>query len=213
MMLSNVLPNSEHLKLLFILFLISASIGCSTTQPRVPVENRESTWASRQGELSAIKYWRLSGRLSVSQGDEAWNLSLEWQQKDEDYQISIYGPFGAGKVRLTGNAHGVMLKNADDESYYADHPEELLYQQTGVLMPIEGLRYWVMGLASPQQIIKPKIDPLGRLAFLEESNWKVDFKRYMQVSGMDLPRKVFIVKSAEEIDVRLVVDKWTLGAF
>ena len=80
-------------------------------------------------------------------------------------------------------------------------------------MPVEGLRYWVMGMASPKQIKKPRIDGHGRLAYLEDANWKVNFKRYTQVSGMDLPRKVFIIKPDQEIDVRLVVDKWTLGAF
>jgi len=212
MMLSIVLPSSPQLKFLLLLFLMGSSMGC-TMQPVVPVDDPQSTWEQRQAELNAIKYWRFKGRLLVSQGEAAWNLSLEWQQKDEDYQISIHGPFGAGKVKLIGNAQGVVLKDSDNQRFYADRPEDLLYQQTGVLMPVEGLRYWIMGLTGPDQITKPKLDAQGRLAYLEDSNWQVNFKRYIQVSGIDLPRKVFIVKPEQDIDVRLVVDKWTLGAF
>ncbi len=197
----------------FLLVLLSLSVGCSTTQPKPVDEQSNAAWEYRQGELKAIKYWRLRGRLLVSQGEDAWNLSLEWQQKDEDYQITLNGPFGAGKIKLVGNADGVILKDSDEQSFYADRPEDLLYEQTGVHMPVEGLRYWVMGMASPKQIKKPTIDGHGRLAYLEDANWKVNFKRYTQVSGMDLPRKVFIIKPEQEIDVRLVVDKWTLGAF
>ena len=53
----------------------------------------------------------------------------------------------------------------------------------------------------------------GRLAYLEQDAWKVKFKRYTQVSGIHLPRKVFIVEPNNQIDVRLVVDQWKLGAF
>ena len=80
-------------------------------------------------------------------------------------------------------------------------------------MPVAGLRYWVVGLASPGQKDHPKLDQQGRLAYLEDEGWKVRFKRYSQVSGVDLPRKVFIVKNDKELDVRLVVDNWKLGAF
>ena len=188
--------------------------GCSTNPPvSTPTLNPETAWNQRQHELVAIKQWRLQGRMLVNHGEAAWNLSLDWQQKDGDYQISIHGPFGSGRVKLIGNAKGVILHNGDEQSHYAEHPEELLYQQTGVMMPVEGLRYWMVGLTSPQQATKPKLDELGRLAYLEESKWEVNFKRYTKVSGMDLPRKVFIVKPDQEIDVRLVVDKWTLGAF
>ncbi len=212
-MLLTVLPSKYPLKLFFVFVLASVFAGCSTTPPLSIIDNQNEVWEQRQSELTAIKYWRLRGRLLVSQGDAAWNLSLEWQQKDKDYQIIIQGPFGAGKVKLVGNADGVVLKNSDEQSFYAERPEDLLYEQTGVHMPVEGLRYWVMGLTSPDQIKKPKLDGQGRLAYLEDANWKVNFKRYTQVSGMDLPRKVFIEKPEQEIDVRLVVDKWTLGAF
>ncbi|VAW93910.1 hypothetical protein MNBD_GAMMA21-186 [hydrothermal vent metagenome] len=214
MMSLNALPSKYISKSFFLFFIVlSLSVGCTTTQP-VPVDAKSiAAWEQRRGDLAQIKYWRLRGRLLVSHGEDVWSLSLEWQQKDEDYKIFIHGLFGAGKVKLVGNADGVMLRNSDDQSFYADNPEDLLYQQTGIHMPVEGLRYWVMGLTSPGQLKKPQIDGLGRLAYLEDTNWKVNFKRYTKVSGMDLPRKVFIEKPEQEIDVRLVVDKWTLGAF
>ena len=209
----NVLPSNNLLKLVFLFILAGVSAACTTTQPLPAVDNPDEVWQQRQAELGAIKYWRLRGRIAVSQGVAAWNLSLEWQQKDEDYQIVIHGPFGAGKVKLLGNKDGVLLKDSDEQTFYADNPEDLLFEQTGVHMPVEGLRYWVLGLIGSQQIKPPKLDDQGRLAYLEDKNWKVNFKRYTSVSGMNLPRKIFIKNPDEDIDVRLVVDNWTLGAF
>lgn len=220
-MLLNVLPSSFLLRLIVVLFTAVLATACTTLDTLDsdpddypgPTAESEKVWAERQAELSTIKYWRLTGRLAVSNGDDAWNLNLDWQQKGDDYQIQLNGPFGAGKVKLVGNADGVLLKDSDDQTFYADTPEILLYEQTGVLMPVAGLRYWVVGLTRPHQQKKPRLDKLGRLAYLEDAQWRVNFKRYTQVSGIDLPRKVFIIKSDKELDVRLVVDTWKLGAF
>lgn len=192
------------------LFILS---GCTTTPVEPPVANPQQTWQLRQPQLAAIKVWQLSGRVAVSQGDEAWNLSLEWQQNGDDYQIQIAGPFGAGRVKLVGNAYGALLHDSDDQTFYADKAETLLYDHTGVKMPVQGLRYWIVGLTSPTQQQAPKLDLQGRLAYLEDTDWQVNFKRYSDVSGMQLPEKVFIFKPENEINVRLVVDTWKLGAF
>ena len=224
MMLLSVLPSSYSLHLLrsTVVFITTILItGCTTldvidSDADVSIDTTidpEVTWTQRQSELSSIKYWHLTGRLAVVNGEDSWNLNLDWQQKGDDYQIQLHGLFGAGKVKLVGNADGVLLKDSDDQTFYADTPELLLYEQTGVFMPVAGLRYWVVGLTSPGQREKPKLDSLGRLAYLEDANWKVNFKRYTQVSGIDLPRKVFIVRNGNDLDVRLVVDKWKLGAF
>jgi outer membrane lipoprotein LolB len=218
-MLSSVSQSKFLHRFLAILATAFILSGCTTLDVTdsnaytPPGPAAQQAWQLRQTELAAIKYWRLTGRLAVSNGDDAWNINLDWQQRDKDYQIILNGPFGAGKVKLVGNADGVLLTNSDDQTFYSDTPEMLLYEQTGVYMPVAGLRYWVIGMTSPNQEKSPHIDKQGRLSYLEDDNWKVKFKRYMQVSGIDLPRKVFIVKDAKDLDVRLVVDKWTLGAF
>ena len=221
-MSSIVLLNRNFFRLLYIFLVSFVVVSCTTIQTDTSVEPStgepfsdasEETWSKRQFELSSIKYWRLTGRLAVSQGEEAWNINIDWQQKDQDYEIVLNGPFGLGKVKLNGNPYGVILKDSDEQVFYADKPETLLFEQTGVTMPVEGLRYWVVGLTSPDQQQTPRLDQRGRLSYLEDEQWKVKFKRYVQVSGIDLPRKVFIVEPDRDIDVRLVVDKWKLGAF
>lgn len=191
--------------------------ACTTvsvdTPTRAIAQDPQLTWQTRQPELAAIKVWRLSGRVAVSQDDSAWNLNLEWQQDGDEYEIILNGPFGAGKVKLIGNAYGVLLRDSDEKVFYADNAQTLLLEHTGVNMPVDGLRYWIIGLTSPQQQKTPVLDAEGRLDYLEDANWQVRFKRYTDVSGMQLPSKVFILEPHSDIDVRLVVDNWKLGAF
>lgn len=199
-------------KCLFLLAAVLLQAGCTSMPDLPPVDDPQRVWQERQQQLSRISHWHLSGRLAVTNGGEAWHINLDWQQRGEDYQIQLNGPFGAGKVRLVGNAHGVQLHDANEQTFYADHPGDLLYERTGVMMPVEGLRYWILGLASPQQLQQPELDAQGRLAYLEDDSWQVKFRRYAAVNSVQLPDKIFINKAAQDIDVRLVVDTWQLGA-
>lgn len=198
----------------YLLMLVAMlATGCATLPEPPPVDNPEQVWQQRRDELSRLAYWHLTGRVAVRNGNEAWNINLDWQQKGDDYQIQLNGPFGAGKVKLIGNAMGVELHDSDNQTFYADKPGDLLQEKTGVSMPIEGLRYWILGLSTPQQTQQPKLDPQGRIAFLEDEHWQVKFRRYIDVSGLQLPNKIFISRPERNIKVRLVVDDWKLGTF
>lgn len=201
-------------RLLPLLLLSALMAACSVTPP-APVSDLRSQalWQQRQHDLQSISQWKLRGRVAVNNGVEAWHLNMVWTQSGEDYQIFLHGPFGAGKVKLQGNAYGVELRNSDNQTFYADTPDELLYQQTGVKMPVNSLRYWVRGLPTPVQEKQPTLDARGRLAKLMQQRWQVEYARYIAVSGMDLPKKVFIDKPEDEINVKVVIDRWQLGAF
>lgn len=185
--------------------------ACTTVPPEMPVSDPHTAWQQRQKQLDGIQYWYLTGRVAVNNGVEAWQLDMNWSQKGEAYLVELSGPFGAGKVRLAGNDQGVLLTDSDNQQYRAESAEQLLYQQTGVTVPVEGLRYWIVGLAGPTQKQSPQLDGQGRLAYLENANWQVKFRGYSQVNGLELPRKIFIARPDREIDVRLVVDSWKLG--
>jgi len=204
----------KHCQLFFassVLFALFLQTSCSTPPLESPVTDPESVWAERQQQLARIQYWYLNGRVAVNNGTEAWHLDMDWSQQGQDYQMQLSGPFGAGRVKLAGNASGVLLTNADDQAFYADSAEKLLYEITGVSMPVDEMRYWIVGLAGPGQTGKTQLDQQGRLAAVEDTRWKVRFRGYMAVNGVDLPRKIFIDRADRQIDVRLVVDNWKLG--
>ncbi len=188
--------------------------GCAST-PLIPVPapvaSPTLTWQSRQVRLNALHSWQLSGRISVSNEDEAWQLNVTWQQQADNYEIQISGPLGMGKVRLQGSKEGVFLYDSDGHTYYAQEPDSLLLEHTGVFMPITSLYYWIRGLPDPAtggaQI--PQLDAWGRLAHLSQGGWSIDLKRYTRVDRLQLPNKLFI-RNNKGIKVRMVVDEWKI---
>jgi len=88
----------------------------------------------------------------------------------------------------------------------------LLYEQTGLQMPVSGLRYWVLGLPAPASqagaASDRQLDARGRLTRFVQGGWLVRIRSYTEVGRFDLPAKVFIRRG--DIDLRLVVDRWRL---
>lgn len=188
--------------------------GCASTPPSpvlAPVASPELTWQSRQVQLNALHHWHLSGRVSVANKDEAWQLNVIWQQQADHYEIQIAGPFGMGKVRLQGSQDGVSLYDSDGHAYYAQEPDSLLLQHTGVFMPITSLYYWIRGLPDPAtgEVEISQLDAWGRLTHLRQDGWSIDLKGYAMIDNVQLPDKLFL-HNDQGIEVRIVVDKWMI---
>ena len=191
------------------LSLILLVMGCAAPLP-VPPADVEAAWQSRQQHLNQMNDWRLNGRLAITRGAEAWHLKVNWRQKQDGYEIFLSGPFGAGQVKLVGNHDGVVLRDAERHAYYAMEPETLLYEHTGVMMPVTGLRYWILGLPDPgkNHTSQTRLDDYGRLAELQQRDWTVQFPDYVDVKQYQLPERLLI--QGEDIEVRLVVDDWQI---
>ena len=190
-------------------FLILLVMGCAAPLPVPPVD-AEAAWQSRQLALNSMNDWRLNGRLAITRGAEAWHLKVNWRQKQDGYEIFLSGPFGTGQVKLVGNHDGVVLRDTERHAYYAREPETLLYEHTGVFMPVTGLRYWILGLPDPgkNHTSQTRLDAYGRLAELQQRSWTVQFPDYVAVKHYQLPERLLI--QGEDIEVRLVVDDWQI---
>ncbi len=193
----------------FLLPAVLALAACAAPQPPVSLPaDAAAAWTGRQARLSRITHFRLQGRVAVKNGVEAWHLDVAWSQRGPEYVIDLSGPFGAGRVRLTGRNGGPVVLETADGRFTAAEPEQLLYEHTGVRMPVSGLRHWLLGLPGPGA--RPAaLDGRGRLARLSRGGWEVRFRAYTLVDGLDLPRLITVERDG--VRVRLVVDQWRLG--
>ncbi len=183
--------------------------GCAT--PPEPGTVSDQSREQRQQALEQINAWQLKGRVAIINGSEAWHLNVEWQQRQEDYRIELWGPFGSGRVQLEGDGQGVRLTDSRQGIYYADDPESLLYEHTGVNMPVSGLRYWILGLTDPRYATRqPRRDQAGRLTAVKQADWQVAFSRYTRVDSLALPDRLSVDR--QDLRVKMVVDHWQVSA-
>lgn len=197
-------------RFIFLLAVISLTACTSIpTPPKALVADPDKTWEQRKLVLSEINDWHLDGRMAIINGDESWHLNMTWQRHADKYILDISGPFGAGRAQLTGTDEGVILIDSDENYFFANSPDRLLKEVTGIRMPVQSLLYWIRGL--PDWNIekdKQKIDDYGRLKQLHQDGWRVRFKRYVDSGKYELPQKVFI--DGHELKVKIFIDEWDL---
>ncbi len=208
-------------KIFALVLSVSVSLvlgSCSSLATKPPTakdiseQQVQQRWQQRQQQLSSLPDWQMKGRMVVVNGVELWALSVDWEQRGDSYVIFLSGPFGAGKIQLAGSANGVLLRDSDNQVFYASSPEELLLDHTGIAMPLSYLRFWILGLLQSGSNLaanKVKFDQLGRLESLTREEWDVSFKRYTKTDNVsvELPDKIFIHKG-EDVEVRIVVGEW-----
>ena len=197
----------------FVFLLILFLSGCeSLPVTETPVSgvviDPQVAWANHQSQLGNLEAWTLDGRISIRQEEEAWHASLRWQQIDSAYHINLFGPFGQGAAQLDGSPQGVMLQH-DGQTTQSDDAERLLQQRLGLQVPVNGLRYWVVGLVAPGSEYMQELAPNGRLAVLQQNGWRVRYRAYKTVKGFMLPGKIFL--DHDGLDVRVVIDQWQVA--
>jgi len=188
------------MKFLAGLLAVLSLAGCATT----PVlESSQSA--------AALDAWQLMGRVSLTRGEEGWHASLNWQQQGDHFYLKISGPLGQGGFQLNGDDRGVVLVDADGKTFAAKDADVLLAQVTDWQLPVMGLRYWIRGLPAPGAgEAQSSKDDSGRLNRLVQSGWTINYNRYQIVDDISLPDKLQLLR--DDIAVRIVVDKWELGA-
>jgi outer membrane lipoprotein LolB len=180
------------------LFCCAALGACATIQPTL----NPSDWSQRMASLQEAGSWKLDGRAAAAVGTQGWQASLDWRQQGQATEVHLAGPFGMQAMVLTRTPEGVSLNGAPpNEAEIAQLQERL-----GFDLPLDQLRYWLLGVPDPGSAFDLTRNPQDRAQQLTQAGWSIDYDRYMPVGGDLLPSH--LVLNREGVRVRIVVDHW-----
>lgn len=185
---------------------LSACAGLPPAPP--PGVDSAQLWEARRAELDTLRHWSLVGRIAVNGDGESWNSHVRWIQRGDDYEIDFSTFLGQRVAQVTGRSGDVTLSLPGRDPVTAASAAQLLTQVFGWQMPVESLRYWVLGLPVPGEARDWSIDAMGRLQELQQDGWHVSYAEYDR-GGPGLPRR-FVV-THPQWRIRVVVDEWRTG--
>lgn len=164
-------------------------------------------WQQRQQVLSNVSEWAFSGRVGVQSGEEGFNGKLRWHQDRDDFEASVSGPFGAGRVTIEGDGKSIAVAEPGGEVTRLEDPDLDLRARYGWTIPVTSLRYWALGIPDPDLSATTEFGADGLLAHLSQAGWDVNIGQYRDAGGQPMPRRITARRGDSR--VRLVIDSWT----
>jgi outer membrane lipoprotein LolB len=172
--------------------------ACTTTRVAPPA----TKWDERALELQHAAKWQLDGRAAVALGTQGWQATLNWHQADGVAEVHLSGPFGIGAVVLRQGPDGISLNGAPP----SDAVLAQLQDRLGFELPLENLRFWLLGVPSPVGAFALTRNAQDRAATLTQADWSIAYERYLPAGGDLLP--AHLVLSRGDVRVRIAIDRW-----
>lgn len=192
-----------------LLAVVVLLVGC-TTAPRPVPDERQAAWAENRAALAGLEQWRAEGRLVVRAPEGGGQAHFTWREHGADgFSLRLGGPWGQGAARLDGRGDQVLLLAADGRRFVGPDARELLVSVYGWDIPVAALRRWLIGL--PSDGADYRLDRFGRVASLQWRDWSLDYRRYRQRDGIDLPAMLVARRGGDGVELRVAVDSWQLG--
>lgn len=194
------------LSLSFLLILF----GCSSTpEPIVDVE-----WQAHQQKLQQIQTYQVIGKIGYISPEQRETLNFQWQKSPNKSQLRLTNFLGQTVLSLSMDAKGATVETYDDQKFNAANGQILIYQLTGLDIPIDDLQGWLLGLPTKADYFK--LNENNTLASLDKTsgrqNWHVDYTRYKEFSwqngNIPLPDRMQLTQ--QQTSIKLVISKWIL---
>jgi outer membrane lipoprotein LolB len=185
-----------------ILLCFTVLTACVTNRRAPAPAAAAAGWELRVADLQAFSSWQLDGRAAVAVGTQGWQATLNWRQRGDSAEVHLSGPLGVGALVLKRTPDGFSLDNAPP----SDAVLAQLQERLGVELPIDHLRFWLLGVPDPSAAFELKRNDQDRAMQLTQANWSIEYDRYMPVDGDLLPAR--LVLSREGVRVRIAVDRW-----
>ena len=173
--------------------------ACRSLPPSaLPADELPASWPERRASLQGWQRYAIEGRVAVKAGDEGFTAALRWAQANERSTLELQGPLGSGAVRFEHSPQQAPLETAA--------AREALEAQLGFALPVESLRYWLLGVPDPAAVAEESVlESGGRLGALQQGGWRIDYPRYAAVAGsrLELPETIEIRRDPVRLRVRI----------
>jgi outer membrane lipoprotein LolB len=181
----------------------AALAGCATV-PTAPVAPPPA--ADARAALASFDDWRAAGRVAVKTAGDGWSANFDWHERDGRGELGVRGPFGAGAARITRSADRIRIEQGDGPPIDVPAPfdalEPTLRERLGAPLPLEQLRWWLVGVPAPEEPSVPAVQGF------EQAGWTVRVDEYASVPGAPAPLPRRLVLERDGTRIRVVVDRW-----
>jgi len=183
----------------FVGLLVLLISGCAS----VPIEPEGRYETQSKESLYKLEQWAFEGRVAITGKKDAWQANINWTHATNDEKIKLAGPLGQGATFIQLAGDSVTIDRGDNKPLTSRQPELFINQQLGLFVPVQSLRYWVVGVPEPSS--RYNLTPTG----FTQAGWLIDYKQMHSVNARAMPYKITV--SNEQLKLKLIIDQWVLN--
>ena len=178
----------------YILIAICFICGCVSTSQNIQVDDK-----SNYPPPLKLENWQADGRISLNVKEESSHANFRWHQKNNEFRLRLSSMGGFKSIIVLGNDFGV------EEIQGIQSDEKNLIDALNNSIPIEHLKYWLLGKSNPNldyRIIDLSDDEVA----FNQLDWTIKVMKVQKLNSLVLPKKILI----ENIDsnAQIIIDKW-----
>lgn len=201
------LPDFRFIRLLPLAALVLTA--CSVTTPKghgkSRIRHNGVSISKTCAILISIKLAARSLIFLTNKSVRPFLLATNWRDR---YRLLLTNPLGSTELELNAQPGNVQLVDNKGQRYTSDDAEEMIGKLTGMPIPLNSLRQWILGL--PGDATDYKLDDQYRLSEITYSqngkNWKVVYGGYDTKTQPAMPANMELTDGGQRI--KLKMDNW-----
>lgn len=206
-----MLITGHHLKYLIPLTSLALT-ACAFNSSTESDKNIDSPqWRQHQQEVQKITKYQTRGAFAYLHDTQKIYARFNWQQTGpEEYRLLLTNPLGSTELELNVQPAQVQLTTNDGKRHITQDAESTLAQLTGMPIPLNSLRQWILGLPGDAKNYRLNDKyQLKEIKYRQNGKvWKVVYNDYDNKITPTLPSNMELSSGA--LRIKLKMDNWTL---
>ena len=184
--------------------------ACAINAPKGPGKSPDAPqWRQHQQDVRNLNQFQTRGAFAYLSDEQKVYARFFWQQTGQDrYRLLLTNPLGSTELSLTAQPGNVQLIDNKGQTYTATDAEEMIGRLTGMPIPLNSLRQWIIGL--PGEATDYSLDDQYRLRELNYTQngktWHVTWGGYTSDTKPSLPANMELNDGSQRI--KLKMDNW-----
>lgn len=184
--------------------------ACTINAPQGPGKSPDAPqWRQHQQDVRNLNQFQTRGAFAYLSDEQKVYARFFWQQTGQDrYRLLLTNPLGSTELSLTAQPGSVQMIDNKGQTYTATDAEEMIGRLTGMPIPLNSLRQWIIGL--PGEATDYTLDDQYRLRELNYTQngktWHVTYSGYTTDTKPSLPANMELNNGSQRI--KLKMDNW-----
>ena len=159
-------------------------------------------------DAAVPQHWKASGRLALAADGQGGSGSFVWNQREGVTELAIRGPLGAGALQIVATDAALSVTDGSGRAVDPDAAQAYLQSQLGADVPWRRLRYWMLGVPSPDAPSVVSEASTSPWRVIEQSGWRIGYEAFVATADGSLPQR--FTATREAVRVRVIIDRWGL---